>query len=82
VFADRGYFRGEEILNCYSANITAYVPKPMTSSAKAVGRFNKDVPMALCVGEGESVKPPACSSAENKKTAEAGFFKTIPTSCR
>jgi hypothetical protein len=37
---------------------------------------------ALCLGEGESVKPPASSSAENKKPAEAGFFKTIPTSCR
>ena len=43
VVADRGYFKGEEILACHDANITAYVPKPMTSSAKADGRFNKDV---------------------------------------
>ncbi|HUE94777.1 IS1182 family transposase [Pseudomonas sp.] len=42
VVADRGYFKGEEILACHNANITAYVPKPMTSSAKAEGRFNKD----------------------------------------
>jgi hypothetical protein len=42
VLADRGYFKGEEILACHDANITAYVPKPMTSSAKAEGRFNKD----------------------------------------
>ncbi|MCK9801883.1 IS1182 family transposase [Pseudomonas sp. MAFF 302030] len=42
VVADRGYFKGEEILACHDANITAYVPKPMTSSAKAEGRFNKD----------------------------------------
>ncbi len=42
VVADRGYFKGEEILACHDANITAYVPKPMTSSAKADGRFNKD----------------------------------------
>ena len=42
VVADRGYFKGEEILACYDANITAYVPKPMTSGAKADGRFNKD----------------------------------------
>ena len=42
VVADRGYFKSEEILACHSANITAYVPKPMTSSAKADGRFNKD----------------------------------------
>ncbi|MDH1694202.1 MULTISPECIES: IS1182 family transposase [unclassified Pseudomonas] len=42
VVADRGYFKGEEILACHNANISAYVPKPMTSSAKAEGRFNKD----------------------------------------
>jgi transposase len=42
VLADRGYFKGEEILACHDANITAYVPKPMTSNAKAEGRFNKD----------------------------------------
>ncbi|MFJ2367664.1 IS1182 family transposase [Pseudomonas sp. NPDC087697] len=43
VVADRGYFKSEEILACHNANITAYVPKPMTSGAKANGRFNNDV---------------------------------------
>lgn len=38
--ADRGYFKSEEILACHDANITAYVPKPMASSAKTDGRFN------------------------------------------
>lgn len=42
VVADRGYFKSEEILACHDADITAYVPKPMTSSAKVDGRFNKD----------------------------------------
>ncbi|MCK1791099.1 IS1182 family transposase [Pseudomonas violetae] len=42
VVADRGYFKSEEILACHDADITAHVPKPMTSSAKADGRFNKD----------------------------------------
>jgi myo-inositol catabolism protein IolC len=42
VVADRGYFKSEEILACHEAKITAYVPKPMTSGAKADGRFNKD----------------------------------------
>lgn len=42
VVADRGYFKGEEILACHNADITAYVPKPMTSGAKANGRFNND----------------------------------------
>ena len=39
--ADRGYFKGEEILACHEAGITAIVPKTMTSSAKADGRFDK-----------------------------------------
>ncbi|MDX9677656.1 IS1182 family transposase [Pseudomonas zeae] len=42
VVADRGYFKGEEILACHNADITAYVPTPMTSGAKADGRFNND----------------------------------------
>lgn len=39
--ADRGYFKGEEILACHEASITAIVPKTMTSGAKAEGRFDK-----------------------------------------
>ena len=41
VIADRGYFKGEEILACREAGITAIVPKTMTSGAKAEGRFDK-----------------------------------------
>ncbi|MCW3481089.1 IS1182 family transposase [Neisseriaceae bacterium JH1-16] len=41
VVADRGYFKGEEILACEQAGITAYVPKPLTSGSKAEGRFGK-----------------------------------------
>ena len=41
VVADRGYFKGEEILACEEANITVTLPKPMTSGAKAAGRFGK-----------------------------------------
>ena len=39
--ADRGYYNGEEILACEQAGITAILPKPMTSGAKADGRFGK-----------------------------------------
>jgi transposase len=39
--ADRGYFSGEEILACEEAGITVTLPKPMTSNAKAEGRFGK-----------------------------------------
>src|SRR5712692_9461253 len=41
VVADRGYYAGEEILACQEAGITVYLPKPMTSGAKAEGRFGK-----------------------------------------
>ena len=41
VVADRGYFSGEEVLACDQAGITVYVPKPLTSGAKADGRFGK-----------------------------------------
>jgi len=41
VLADRGYFSGEEILACDQSNITALVPKPLTSNSKAEGRFDK-----------------------------------------
>jgi len=39
--ADRGYFSGEEILTCDQAGITVTLPKPITSGAKAKGRFGK-----------------------------------------
>jgi transposase len=41
VVADRGYFKGEEILECEQAGIRALVPKPVTSNNKAEGRFDK-----------------------------------------
>jgi len=41
VVADRGYFKGEEILECQKVGITALVPKPLTSGSKAEGRFGK-----------------------------------------
>jgi transposase len=39
--ADRGYFKGEEILECERAGINALVPKPQTSNNKAKGQFDK-----------------------------------------
>ena len=41
VVADRGYFDGEEIRACALNGITTFVPKPLTSGAKAEGRFGK-----------------------------------------
>lgn len=41
MLADRGYFSGEEIVACEALGVTPYVPKPLTSNAKAEGRFGK-----------------------------------------
>ncbi len=41
MLADRGYFSGEEIVVCEAMGVTPYVPKPLTSGAKADGRFGK-----------------------------------------
>ena len=41
VIADRGYFKGEEIVACHEAGIVAIVPKTSTSGAKADGRFDR-----------------------------------------
>jgi transposase len=35
VLADRGYFKGEQILECEQAGICTLVPKPLTSNSKA-----------------------------------------------
>src|SRR5512139_1285746 len=39
--ADRGYFNSPEILACHKAGITVTLPKPMTSGAKADGRYGR-----------------------------------------
>ena len=39
--ANRGYFKGEEILACETTAVTPPVPKPLTSGAKADGWFGK-----------------------------------------
>jgi transposase len=39
--ADRSYYSGRQVLACEQAGIVPYVPKPLTSGAKAEGRFGK-----------------------------------------
>lgn len=41
VVADRGYFSGEQILECAEADITPTLPKPQTSSNRKKGMFVK-----------------------------------------
>jgi hypothetical protein len=40
--ADRGYFKGEEVLACDEAGIEVYAPRPATSSNKANGLYDKE----------------------------------------
>jgi transposase len=40
--ADRGYFKGEEVLACDEANIEVYAPRPATSNNKAKGLYDKE----------------------------------------
>jgi transposase len=39
--ADRGYYDSEEIRTCEESGITVTLPRPLTSGAKAAGRFGK-----------------------------------------
>lgn len=41
LIADRGYYKGKEILDAEKAGVRTYIPKPMTSGSKAEGRFSK-----------------------------------------
>src|SRR5680860_747898 len=41
VVADRGYYSGEQLLECSNSGIIAYVPKPLTSSGTKRGFFIK-----------------------------------------
>jgi len=41
VIADPGYYKGEEIVDCYAAGIKVLVPKTDSSWAKARGRYSK-----------------------------------------
>ena len=41
VLADRGYYSGRQVLECAQAGMVPYVPKPLTSGAKAEDRFGK-----------------------------------------
>ena len=40
--ADRGYYSGEQLLECERIGVKPFVPKPRTSNARAAGRFDKE----------------------------------------
>ena len=41
VIADKGYYNGEEILECETSGITTYIPRTQTSGNQAKGLFGK-----------------------------------------
>jgi transposase len=66
--ADRGYFNSPEILECAEAGITVTLPKPMTSGAKAQGRFGKQD--FVYVPEKDAYRCPAGKQLTYRFTAE------------
>src|SRR6202041_2227096 len=73
VVADRGYFSGEEILECDKAGITVTLPKPMTSNAKAEGRFGKQ-DFRYAIGEDVYICPAGERLAYSFTTQEHGMI--------
>jgi transposase len=67
VLADRGYFSGEEVLACDTLGVTPYVPKPLTSGAKADGRFGKQD--FIYVGEDDTYRCPAGETLTRRFTS-------------
>ena len=67
-YADRGYFNSPEIKACSDAGIQAYVPKPMTSNAKAQGRFGKAD--FICIARDDEYQCPAGQRAIFRYTRE------------
>jgi transposase len=71
VLADRGYFEGEEVRACEAIGVTPYVPKPMSSPARAKGRFGKQD--FVYVVENDTYRCPAGEALTYRYTSdEAG----------
>ena len=81
--ADRGYFNSEDILACEVAGITVTLPKPMTSNAKAEGRFGKQ-DFRYVAAEDIYVCLPARSSPTTTRPRKTDWCcaATGPTSAR
>ena len=67
-YADRGYFNGPQIKQCDDENITAFVPKPLTSGAKFEGRFDKRD--FIYIAKDDEYRCPAGERAVRRHTRE------------
>jgi hypothetical protein len=68
VVADRGYFKGEEILACEQAGVAVTLPKPHTSGAKSAGRFGK--PDFVYLAKDDAYRCPAGEKLAHHFTAD------------
>jgi transposase len=68
--ADRGYFKGEEVLACHEAGIRALVPPTKTSNAKADGRhvLNKRPTPCASVARPSSIPLPRSRRGWDRRT--------------
>jgi len=82
VVADRGYFRGEEILACDEANITTYLPKPLTSGNRKKGLYTKR-DFIYDMEKDEYVCPAQERLTRRTKTADKGLtiYKYWSSNC-
>ena len=81
VVADRGYFKGEQILECDQAGITPIVPKTLTSNSLADGRFDKQD--FIYIAADDEYRCPAGQRAIKRfTTMEAGMTCTMFTGAR
>ena len=85
VVADRGYFKGEEILACDEAGITTYLPKPQTSGSLSSGRFSKRD--FIYIPQDDEYRCPAdarliyrCSTVEKGQTIHR-YWSSVCPSC-
>ncbi|QLA80307.1 IS1182 family transposase [Acidovorax sp. JMULE5] len=75
-FADRGYFSGPQLKACEDSGITTFVPKPMTSNAKAEGRFDKAD--FIYIAKDDEYQCPAGERAIHRfKTLEKGLNLSV-----
>ena len=76
VVADRGYFKGKQILDCDQAGITPIVPKTLTSNSLADGRFDKQD--FIYIASDDEYRCPAGQRAIKRfTTVEAGMMLDV-----
>ena len=69
--ADKGYYKGEEIVACEEAGIPVTVPKPHTSNAAAQGRFDR-ADFTYVPGEDAYICPAGAQLTYRFTNTEAG----------